>query len=205
LEFGLKAWEQPPYNKSDSVFMAKRLAQIYLDKRDRNNAYNFLNLALQADSANLETYFQFNEFCRIFKETSQLPQLAESMARNLPNNHQALLSAGMTFQEFGQKEKAGELFNRAFQLKPDDPPTILNLGKYLHDAGDYRRCIALLDQIKQTDSYAFFAFYFKTDAWYRLGNQEKAVENLDIAARLAKSREEKEMVSGLKRLINLEK
>jgi hypothetical protein len=204
LEFGLKAWEQPAYNKSDSVFMAKRLAQIYMDKRDRNNAYNFLNLALQADSADLETYFQFNEFCRFFNETSQLPQLAESMAQNLPNNHQALLSAGMTFQEFGENERAGELFNRAYQIKPDDPLTILNLGKYKYDVGDYQNCITLLDHIKQTDPFAFYAFYYKANAWYRLGNSEKAVENLDIAARLAKSRDEKEMAIALKQLLNLQ-
>lgn len=204
LEFGLKAWEQPAYNKSDSVFMAKRLAQIYMYKRDRNNAYNFLNLALQADSADLETYFQFNEFCRFFNETSQLPQLAESMARNLPNNHQALLSAGMTFQEFGENEKAGELFNRAYLLKPDDPLTILNLGKYKYDAGDYQNCIALLDQIKKTDQFAFYAFYYKANAWINLSDREKVVENLEIAAKLAKSRDEKEMVFALRQLLNLE-
>ncbi len=202
LEFGLKAWAQPPYNKNDSVFMANELAEIFINARDKSRAYRYLGYSFAADSANLKNHLLLVDYYRTFGETDKLPDLASRMDRLFPANPHALLSAGMIFQEHNMMERAGKALGRAYELNRSDPLTALNYGIYHYDIEDYDRCIELLYGIKESDRFSFFAFYYKAGAYLELGEIEKARANLAIAERLQKSPDEKRMLQTLKQRLS---
>jgi hypothetical protein len=198
LEFGLKAWAQPPYNKNDSVFMANELAEIFIDAQDKSRAYRYLGHSFAADSTNLKNHLLLVDYYRSFGETDKLPDLALRMERLFPANPHALLSAGMIFQEHNMMERAGKSLGQAYELNRSDPMTTLNYGIYHYDIGDYDRCIELLYGIKESDRFGFFAFYYRASAYLELGEIEKARASLTIAERLQKSADEKRMLRTLK-------
>ena len=49
LRYATKAWNEPPYNKKDSIFITGRLANIYLEKGDKNLARKYVNHLFAVD------------------------------------------------------------------------------------------------------------------------------------------------------------
>ncbi|TET93939.1 MAG: hypothetical protein E3J26_05435, partial [Candidatus Zixiibacteriota bacterium] len=112
LEFALKAWEQPPYKKADSLYMATQLAQCFLDVGDKSRALPFIKLTFDVDSLDLNNYMLLYRYYQKYGAKDDLVLLAEKIERLFPNSARGQLEAGVMFLKLGYTARGGEDLRR---------------------------------------------------------------------------------------------
>ena len=62
LEFALLAWEQPPRNQFDSLYLGTELVNIMMDSGNKKEALKYLSTNMKLDTLDLNNYKLFIEF-----------------------------------------------------------------------------------------------------------------------------------------------
>lgn len=81
LKYAQMAWSQPPYNKTDSVYMATELARMYLDLKNQAKAREMISATLIADSARFGTHKLLARYIREYGTDDELLAEAGRLAR----------------------------------------------------------------------------------------------------------------------------
>jgi hypothetical protein len=201
LRYAHKAWDEPPYNKYDSVYITSQLADIYFENDNKFMARKFISHLFTADSANLGGHLFLMHYYRKFNEQGNLPKLAERMARLFPDSAVGLMNAAVIFLQVNQFERGRELMQRAYDLDSTNISIIENYATLQYRLEHYERCIELADRLIEKDRLSFTAHYHTAAAYFKLNDIAQSAEYLSKAERLAKSSEEAGMVQNLKQAL----
>ena len=201
LRYATKAWNEPPYNKKDSIFITGRLANIYLEKGDKNLAWKYINHLFAVDSANFGGHMFLIKYFREFNQQDKLPKLAERMVRIFPDNAVGLMNAAVIFLQDDQLDRGHIIMQKAYDLDSTDIAIIENFATLQYRLENYERCIELADRWIERDKLSFTAHYHSAAAYFKLNDLARSSKYLIRAEELANSTEETAMVQNLKQAI----
>lgn len=201
LEFALKAWEQPPYKKADSLYMAIQLAQCFLDVGDKSRALRFIKLTLDVDSLDLNNYMLLYRYNQEYGTKEDVVLLADKIERLFPNSSRGQMEAGVMFLKLGYTKHGGENLKRAYQLDKTDFMVLLNYGNYQLLKGDYKRSIELLTCAVEVRPNDFSAHLGLATAYFYFGDTTRARASLAVAESLKKTLRDQQKIEHLKQLL----
>ncbi|KKW37043.1 MAG: hypothetical protein UY85_C0065G0001, partial [Candidatus Peribacteria bacterium GW2011_GWB1_54_5] len=107
------------------------------------------------------------------KEEEALQHYLQSLA--IRPNSQASYNLGQLYSAAGQTLEAMRAYRDALKNRPDDVPTLVNLGVLEMRAGDLPRAIGHLKQARDLDPVSTFVHYNLGAAYEVQGNIEEAV------------------------------
>lgn len=201
LEFALKAWEQPPYKKADSLYLATQLAQTFLSVGDKSQALRFINLTFEVDSLDLNNYLLLHSFYERHGAKEDAILLAEKIERLFPNSARGQMECGVMFLKLGHTERGGKNLERAYQLDDSNFLILLNYGNYLLLIEDYKSSIEILTGAIELKPDDFSAHLSLAAAYLYLGKASEARAFLGTAEALKKTPREHQKLERLKELL----
>ncbi|UCG62525.1 MAG: tetratricopeptide repeat protein [Candidatus Zixiibacteriota bacterium] len=201
LEFLQRAWDQPPYAHGDSVEVLSSLGLAYLERDDRERAYDYITRALRLDDRDIESYQALFRYQRKYGTAEDLRNTARQIELRFAGNADALWAAAIAYRETGDPEGAGRCLKRAYELDPDSYHLLLFYGRYLLEVGEYLSAINIFDGAIKVEPQSFQAHYLTAVAHLNLGEVEKARRFIDRARNLQRSDlEARQLISLEKRL-----
>lgn len=203
LKYAQMAWSQPPYNKTDSVYMATELARIYLTQNNQARAREMINAALIADSSRLGTHELLVKYLREFGSEAELSDHAERLALRFDQNPEALALAGEVFLEVEHYQRAEETLAQAWMLDSTAESVKINYAISLYHSRQYDRSLALLEGaiIEEAGGGDFRSCYYAASASRMLGDSVAARKYLKLADHYQVTVEDSAMLIDLKALI----
>lgn len=187
LGYALRAWNEPAYRRDDSLFMASRLANMYMERSDWSHAREFLDICLRLDSSSALTYFRDAQLYELLGDTAGVLRVAARIETLFPDSAAVLTGAAILFLDYGSAEQGGSILRRAYQLDSLNPTVLLNYGVYLVQAERNREAMAVLERLAAVDSTNFTAFYYLAVLHTHLGNLDFARAHHARAEPLARS------------------
>ncbi len=98
-------------------------------------------------------------------------------------------------------EEAEQPLRRAFELDEYNLGIVVNLGNYLYLNDQFDSAAVLYEKAIAIDASSFTAVFGLATAQYFSGNQESSRRTLDIAESLARTTEEREKVSYMRKYL----
>ncbi len=200
-EFATKAWEQPPYKKADSLYMATQLAQHFLDIGDESRALQFIKLTLDIDSLDINNYMLLYRYYQEYGAKEDVVLLAEETERLFPNSARGQMEAGVMFLKLGYTNRGGENLKRAYQLDNTDFMVLLNYGNYQLLTGNYKQSVGLLTRAVEVKPNDFSANLGLATAYFYFGDTARAKASLAAAESLKKTLGDQQKIGRLKQLL----
>jgi len=198
LEYALKVWEQPPYNKSDSAFILSRIGDIYLGRGDSAHALSYLTMAIAVDTIELNSYLSLTRYYDRYGTRQDLLALAETLERLFPQKALAIMNAGIIYQRLGETERGEHNLEQAFYFDSTDYFVLLNYSILQIQKQNFQRCLEVLPGALEINPESFLANYYLSLANISLGNVSQARAYLGKAEALTKNSSQRQMVQDLK-------
>lgn len=105
-----------------------------------------------------------------------------------PSNALALSERGGSYALMGDAEKAKRDLDKALELQPRNAVLWNARGYYLHaSSGDLQKAVADYDRAIKLDPNYSYAFNNRGWAYYKLGERDKGLKNINMAAKKSKS------------------
>ncbi|MGH8016460.1 MAG: hypothetical protein ACREBV_09730, partial [Candidatus Zixiibacteriota bacterium] len=199
--FALKAWQEPPYSKADSVYILNHLARISLERNDSVSSINYLMLATTIDTQNVYGHMLLLNYYNQFERLDEVLKGARIIASRFPDNLQALSALGLVYCQLDSLKRAESIYARAFQLDSSRFDVNFNYGAVLYQLGETKlglEKLRLADRIKPND---FLTNYYLTSAHLQAGQFDSARYHYEQAAVLAKSQNERQLAGQLHSLL----
>ena len=199
LEFLHKAWEQPPYTKTDSVGVLSDLGTAYLEKGDQQRSYQYIARAVQVDSLELKSHQALSHYLRRFGTSEDLLKMAQLVERRFSHDAQGMMTAGIVYQDAGAIAKGGDCLARAYELDNENYYILLTYGSHLLRSGDYQRSLDVLKRVIERNETSFQGYYMTAVAHKNLGQTNKAKEYATKAAVVQSSNAEAKLLLDLEK------
>jgi Tfp pilus assembly protein PilF len=170
-----------------SMYFNNRAAE-FLTQNNIDQAYWYAQAAIRQDPGFLLPY---NTLGVIYHRHNNFPQ-AEYIYRQIlaqqPENLTALSNLQSTLEKAGRHNEAAKLLVALRQLQPHPPFYFLDLGKTAMAQGNYEEARRLFEREIKRDAYNDESHFWLGLAYYRLGELQKAKEELLIAKANSTSR-----------------
>ena len=200
-DFGRRAWEQPARTLQDSLFITQSMAMQHLAEGDEKEASRWIGRALQTDSTNLSTYKILIQYLEQTGDKQRLVNLAGLLESLFSVDADGLMQAGLIYMKQNRLEEAEQPLRRAFKLDEYNFSIVMNLGNYFSLNDQFDSAAVMYKRATVIDASSFTAVFGLASAQYFSGNQESARRTLDIAERYARTKEEREKVSYMRRYL----
>lgn len=200
-EFGLMAWNQPPRTKLDSSYLSQSMALFYLAKSDVKKAASWAGRALKVDSLDLNAYKIVIQVYEKSNDKQRLLSLANLLELRYPSNAEALIQAGLIYVKQNLLQQGGALLKKAYTLDTSNFLAVINLGTIYIFEEQFDSASVQFDRAMIMDSSSFAAAIGLANAKFYLGQIEGSRQALQAAERLAKSADEKQRISYLRRYL----
>lgn len=202
LEFALKAWEQPPRNASDSLYMGTELAIMMIGAGNRSMAFDCISALMKVDTLELNNYKLFIEFNKRFGTKEDLHRVAQAIDKRFQDNPQGMMEAGVTYLNGGHLEEGGRCLERAYDLDHDDLMIVVNYGNYLLLTETFDRAIDVFESELKNGQSNFTIYFGLATACFHKGAEDKAYGYLGSASMLAETESDKQKVRTLEEMFN---
>ncbi|MFQ5452726.1 MAG: tetratricopeptide repeat protein, partial [Candidatus Zixiibacteriota bacterium] len=199
MDFLKKAWSQPPYTQSDSVFVLAEFGQTYLEKGDKQRSRQYIEQALQVDSLYLNGFVAKINYLKQYGNKKELLNLAELIQHRFPDRAIGLMNAGVTFLQLGDNENGGECLTRAWELDKNDYLVALNYGIFQLQIKNYRNCIEIMKRAIEINKKSFLAHYYIAVSYRNLSRFSNSKEYLSKAKNLVTSPQDARLYNDLKK------
>ncbi len=194
LEFALKAWDQPPYKKTDSVLVLRYLYWITYYRDQEGHVPQPVPLILARDSTNIERQLLLANYYLEVGKAGELDFMAQRLERLFADNAQAKNHAAMIYLKLGRLPECGGAFEQAYELDSNNVSILIGFAAYLYEVYDYERAASLLERAVELNPTSFLANHNLAVAYIELKRLESAVEYLARAESLIASKPHARMV-----------
>jgi Tfp pilus assembly protein PilF len=109
-------------------------------------------------------------------DTKQALALTDALLAQHPDFEPALKLRGMLLEDAGRQYEAGESYQRALKLAPNDAELLLKVGIYRLVAGDKQQAVQLLVHHVKLDPKDGDGFYYLAQAYHLTGQDDLALK-----------------------------
>lgn len=200
LEFGLNAWEQPPRNASDSLYMGTELAMRMIRAGNRNAALDCISTLMKVDTLELNNYKLFLEYNKRFGTTEDQYRIAQVIDRRFQDSPQGMMEAGVTYLNTEHLEEGGRCLAQAYDLDRGDTMICLNYGNYLLLTENYDKAIKVFESALNNTQSNFPIYFGLATAYFYKGADDKAFVYLSSASILAATESDRKKIEYLQEM-----
>ena len=197
LKFALKAWEQPPYTKQDSILVLQKLSDTYTRMNRPDQAYYYLNMAFRVDSMEFFTNVLMIHFLNQFGGVGDIVDFADVMESRFPEHSTALTITGLIFIREGDTARGEANLEKAITINSSDFNSLVNYGTYMISKKDYEKAAELLNMALNVNRRSFLANYYLSVVYLELDEIEKAEQHFSKSKFFMRTNEDKRMVEEL--------
>ena len=198
VEFIMKAWHEPPRDKSEKALTAVKIAQAYFELGRKDSANAYIDSVLAIDSLDLDAYVVRLRALKSPGDEALAFATAERMVQVMPDSARALREAGMVCFHFGQQERGRLDFEAALKLAPNDYLSLMNLGSYYLSGDSAReRSIDYLARAVLQRPKDFPANFYLAMAFEHVGRLDQARKYCTISAGLVTDKEQEAAVKAM--------
>lgn len=154
------------------------LARLYLQMKQFKLAVGTYNEVLAIDPNNEEVLFQLGSF---YLQQTHYEKAEELFLRLLENDSRlyfAHISLGRLYAKTKDFDKAEDHYNEALLLNWS-PELVHEIGNFYKSYGKFEKLVPLYEEYIKTSPYDEYAQYGLAEAYLELGEEEKAIEQLN--------------------------
>ena len=200
-EYALKAWQQPPLTKTDSVYILDRLVYMAMEQRDSAAFFNFLNLAVNIDTTDIYGHLLLLNYYNQFESLEKVLGEAQLIEKRFPDNPVALAALGVVYSQIDSTKKALTYYGKAYLLDSSRFDVNLNYGILLYQNEQPGPGLKLLRRAYQIKPEDFLVNFHLSSVHYQTGRIDSARHYYKSAGALAKQSNELQMLEQLQTLI----
>jgi len=201
LKFALKAWEQPPYTRQDSILVLQKLSDTYTRMNQPDQAFYYLNMAFRVDSLEFFTNVLMIHFLNQFGGGREIVDFADVMEKRFPKHSTALTITGLIFIRGGDTARGEANLEKAITIDSSDFNSLVNYGTYMISKKNYVKAAELLNMALNVNRRSFLANYYLSVVYLELDEIEKAEQHFSKSKFFMRTDEDKQMVEELKAAI----
>jgi len=200
--YALKAWQEPPYTKSDSVYILNHLAKLALERNDSASSINSLELSLNTDTSNVYSHLLLLNYLNQFETREKVFEGAQLVAARFPDKLLALCALGTLYCQADSIDRAAVIYAKAYQLDSSRLDINLNYGAILYQLNNTEMGLNLLRRANQISRENFLVYFHLSSAHHQTGRMDSASHYYEKARPLAKSRDELRLLYQLQVIIS---
>lgn len=154
------------------------LARLYLQKKQYSQAITIYNEILVMDPDREEVLFQLGSFYLQQGNYKKAEELFLRLLENKSRLYFAHISLGRLYSKTKDFDKAEEHYTDALLLNWS-PELVHEIGNFYKSSGNFQKLAGLYEEYIQTSPYDEYAQYGLAEAYLELGEEQKAVEQLN--------------------------
>ncbi len=154
------------------------LARLYLDLKQYRLAVQVYNEVLEIDPDREEVLFQLGSFYLQQGKYDKAEKLFLRLLKNKSRLYFAHISLGRLYAKTGNFEKAEDHYNDALLLNWS-PELVHEIANFYKSAANFRKLSELYEEYIKTSPYDEYAQYGLAEAYLELGDEDKALEQLN--------------------------
>lgn len=181
-----------------NIDIYKNLGILYLHQKKLDAAKDTFRLIIEFSPQDAEAHFYLGNVYDGLKDRKQAEREFKKAIELKPDYHEALNYLGYMYVEDGRNlDEAGELIIRALEIEPENGAYIDSLGWFYFKQGKYGQALKELERASQLLEDPVI-FDHLGDAYYKIGDAEKAKINWENSLRLDPGQDKvKEKLQGL--------
>jgi Tfp pilus assembly protein PilF len=117
-------------------------------------------------------------------DKKQAMELADALLAQHPEFEPALKLKGMLLEDAGRQYEAGEAYQKALKLAPNDADLLFKIGIYQLVAGDKEKAVELLEHHLKLAPKDADALYYLSQAYHLTGNDDRALKAIEQCAKI---------------------
>lgn len=200
--YALKAWQEPPLSRSDSVYILNRLSELALQRNDQTKARDFVNLAVSTDSTNIYGHLLLLSYYNQFESREKVLEGARLIAHRFSNNVMALSALGVIYSQIDSSQQALFYYGKAFQIDSLRFDVILNYGILLYQNNRLDRGLQLLGRAYQFGADSVLVNYHLSVAHFRAGHLDSARYYFEKVNSIARRFDELQLLNELRQILS---
>jgi len=112
---------------------------------------------------------------------------AQANAVPAGDKYRSLYILAQQYEKVKDYEKAESCFRRAYELGPSDKRGLISYSNFLFATGKFKKCLELIESIKEDGSLRYDYYLLKGKAHMGLGKYSEAIENLLLGNKIYNS------------------
>lgn len=152
---------------------------------DDTNAYDYHNLCAKVYLSNNNYEVAMQHLQAVIDLLGEMqPDGTEKTEKRLKKLPEFVQLQGRCLMLLGRTDEAIELFNRGFELAPDDPEIVTNLGRILYSQKDYERATEIFRHLTALMPNAYHGYFLLAANLYELNRDRDAFDAINRALEL---------------------